>query len=214
VRVAPESRCLLSWSLVGFLFCATPTHAQFLQIQLLRPPQWKNYCLEVHIRRRSLAKSPIFLPVTQGIVIDASVTDSTNTLEQGTGLAWFSVYGIDDIIDPRAAPLAPGESKQNTFCIRDTFPVVGSKGRRQVPLQGNLRIYATYALDEDAWRGRSEALVRAPPDDWNLLDLKKINGATIIIPIPCHKGATKAGCTSPPPIFSGEHGIRIPDFPE
>jgi hypothetical protein len=74
------------------------------------------------------------------------VTDATNTLGQGTEVAWLPVYGMSDIIDHNVTRLAPGETKRDTYCLWDTFPVVDSekKMRRQVRLQGNLRIYASY----------------------------------------------------------------------
>lgn len=189
---------------------------QPLEIHLANPPHWKNFCLEVSIRRTNRSKSPIFLPSFAGVLINSSVTDATNTLGQGTGVAWFTVYGMSDIIDRSVTRLAPGETKRDTYCIRDTFPVVDSekKMRRQVRLRGYLRVYARYYREAPNWqisKQQREEMAQTPPSKWKNAD--RLNGGSVMteIPIPCPEGASKPDCTIPPPIFQGEHGVPIPD---
>src|SRR5215475_13201615 len=93
--------------------------SQALEIWIASPPHWKNYCLELTIRLTNRSKAPIFLPSFAGVLFYSSVTDATNTLQQGTGMAWFLVYGMSDIIDSSVTRLAPGEAKRDTFCIWD-----------------------------------------------------------------------------------------------
>jgi hypothetical protein len=193
--------------------------SQPLEIHLANPPHWKNFCLEVSIKRTNRSKSPIFLPSFGGVLINSSVTDATNSLRQGTGVAWFTVYGMSDIIDRSVTRLAPGEAKRDSYCIRDTFPVVDSemKMRRQVHLQGRLRIYASYYREAPNWqisKQQREEMAQTPPSMWKNAD--RWNGGRVMteIPIPCPEGASKPDCTIPPTIFPGEHGVSTPDVGE
>ncbi len=190
--------------------------SQALEIHFANPPHWKNACLEVSIRRTNRSKSPIFLPSFAGVLIYSSVTDATNSLGQGTGVAWFTVYGMGDIIDRNVTRLATGESKRDTYCICDTFPVVDSekKMRRQVRFQGSLRIYASYYREVPNWqisKQQREKMAQTPPSMWKNAD--RWNGGSVMteIPIPCSEGASRPDCTIPPPIFQGEHGVPIPN---
>jgi hypothetical protein len=193
--------------------------SQPLEIHLANPPHWKNSCLQVSIRRTNRSKSPIFLPSFAGALISSSVTDAPNSLGQGTGVAWFTVYGMSDIIDRRVTRLAPGESKRDTYCIGDTFPVEDSerKMRRQVRLQGRLRIYASYYREAPDWqisKQQREEMAQTPPSMWKNAD--RWNGGSVMteIPIPCPKGTSKPDCSAAPPIFQGEHSVPIPDVGE
>jgi hypothetical protein len=173
----------------------------------------------VSIKRTNRSKSPIFVPSLAGVFIDSSVTDATNSLGQGTGMAWFSVYGMSDIIDPSVTRLAPGATKRDTYCVWDTFPVVdsGKKMRRQVRLQGNLRIYASYYREAPSWqtsKPQREEMARTPPTKWKKADRWTGGSVMTEIPIPCPKGATKPDCTLPPAIFQGEHSVPVPDVGE
>jgi hypothetical protein len=191
--------------------------SQPLEIQLANPPHWKNSCLEVSIRRTNHSKSPIFLPSFAGVLIYSSVTDATNSLGQGTGVAWFTVYGMTDIIDSqRVTRLAPGESMRDAYCIWDTFPVVDSekKMRRELRVQGRLRIYASYYREAPNWqisKQQREEMAQSPPSMWKNAD--RWNGGSVMteIPIPCPESASKPDCSIPPPIFQGELAVPIPD---
>jgi hypothetical protein len=189
---------------------------QPLEIRLANHPQWKNRCLEITVTRTNRSTSPIFLPLFSGLVVYSSVTDASNTLGQGNGLAWLPVYGMSDIIDPGTRRLAAGQTRRDTYCIGDTFPVVDSekKIRRKVRLQGNLRIYASYFREAPDWqisKQQREEMAQTPPSQWKNYD--RWNGGRVMaeISIPCLTGANKPDCTTPPPIFQGEHGVPIPD---
>ena len=193
--------------------------SQPLEIRMANPLRWKNYCLEVSIIRTNRSKSPIFLPSFAGVLIYSSVTDATNALGQGTGVAWLPVYGMSDIVDPSVTRLAPGGTKWDTYCIWDTFPVVNSekKIRRQVRLQGNLRIYASYyreAPNSQISKQQREEMAQTPPSKWKNADRWSRGRVMTEIPVPCPKGAGKPDCTIPPPIFQDEHSVPIPDVGE
>jgi hypothetical protein len=196
-----------------------PAASHPLELRLTKPLQWRNDCLEINLERRNRSKSPIFLPNTQGILIYSSVIDTTNTLGQGIGVAWFSIYGLGDIVDPRLTRLAPHERKRDSLCLQDTFPVIGSPtGRRQVRLQGSVRIDASYVLDENAWNNQWNQVERTlsgnGSSEANNAGAWRPEQVMIEIPIPCKKEASKQGCASPPPILRGEHHIPIPDIPQ
>jgi hypothetical protein len=176
-----------------------------LEIRAANHPHWKNYCLEVSVTRTNRSKFPIFLPSFGGVLIYSKVTDTAITMGQGTGVAWFPVYGMSDIIDPSVTRLAPGETRRDTYCIWDTFTVVDSekKMRRQVRLQGNLRVYASYyreAPNSQISKQQREAMAQTPPSKWKNAD--RWNGGRVMteISIPCPKGTSKPDCTIPPPI--------------
>jgi hypothetical protein len=125
---------------------------------------------------------------------------------------------MSDTIDPSVTRLAPRETQRDTYCIWDTFPVVDSekKMRRQIRLQGNLRIYARYYREAPNWqisKQQREKMAQTPPSKWKNAD--RWNGGRVMteIPVPCPKGA-KPDCTIPPPIFRSEHGVPTPDVEE
>lgn len=186
----------------------TQTTARPLELRLAKPPQWKKSCLEISIERSNHSRYPIFLPHDEGIRIYSSVMDATDTPGQGAGLAWFSVYGPSDIRDDGLGRLGPNEIKRDDLCLWDTFPVDGSRGgRRQVRLQGSLRVYASFVLDDNEWRKQVERRQQGGASP----ELERI---VIEIPIPCKKAPSKGDCSSPPPISRGEHHIPIPDIPQ
>ena len=165
-----------------------------LEINLTKPPFWGNHCLWVSIRRANLSKSPIFLPVHEEILIDVSVTDPTNALGRGSGEVWLPVYGPGDVINSDVTRLAPGEARQDTYCLPDTLQIEDSitGTRREVRLQGKLRICAKYYLGTSKRRGDQP-------------QREQMNE----IPIPCPDGVDKAECATPPPIFAGECLVRF-----
>jgi len=121
---------------------------------------------------------------------------------------------MSDIIDLSVTRLAPGESRRDTYCISDTFPVVDSeKKTRQVRLQGNLRIYASYYREAPNWqvsKQQREEMAQTLPPKWKNYD--RWNGGLVLaeISIPCPKSAKKPDCTLAPPIFQGERTVPIP----
>lgn len=187
-----------------------------LEVRVVKPLIWRNYCLEVSIIRRNRSKVPIFLPFS-GIFIYSTVMDTTNVLGQGNGTAWFVVYGLSDIICSDVTRLGPGETKQDTLCIEDTFPVVNSetKMRRQVRVQGRLRISAGYFPAAQKWQisnAQREEMMRTPNAKWKNADRLKGASVSFEISIPCPKGIGRAECTIPPPIFQGERHVPVPDI--
>jgi len=188
-----------------------------LEIRLTTSPIWKDYCLQVSLQRVNHSKSLIFLPSFNGVLIYSSVIDTSNTLGQGNGLAWLPVYGSSDIVSPDVSRLPPGEEKQNLYCIPDTFPVVDAekKLRRQVRLQGKLRIYAGYYLEAPKWqisKAQREKMAVTSPDQWKNADIWSGSSVSIEIAIPCPAGSKGPDCSVPPPIFQGEHRPPIPDI--
>ena len=190
--------------------------SQPLEIHLANPPHWKKSCLEVSIRRTNHSKSPIFLP-SGALLVYSSVNDASNTLGQGNGLAWLPVYGISDFIDSSVTRIEPSQTRRDTYGIRDTFPIVDSEKniRRNVRLQGNLRVYGSYFREAPDWqisKQQREEMAQTPPSQWKNYD--RWNGGTVIaeIPIPCRsKDVSKPDCSAALPIFQGEHAVPNPD---
>jgi hypothetical protein len=218
--VAVATRFLLSSFLVACVAASgqqpptvTPDGSEILEIRLTKPLTWGQGCLQVGIERVNRSTSPIVLPPTpfEGIRVYSSVADKSNSLGQGAGEAWVLVYGWTDVVYREPKTLEPGSAKQNTFCIRSSFPV---KDRvmattRQIALRGTLRIYAEYyqlpagdkkeqAKNDSAGRTRSEVMLE--------------------LPIPCSSGIDEAECSSPPPILPRETyfltPVPEPPFPE
>jgi len=197
----------------------TDASSQPLAIRIGTPPQWKKHCLQISVTRANRSKLAIFLPSFGGLLVYSSVTDASNTLGQGSGVAWFLVEGMSDIIDRSVSRLAPGRAKRDTYCIADAFPVVDSerKVRRQVRLQGTLRIYANYFREAPDWqisKQQREEMAQTPPSQWKNYDRWNGGRVMIEIPIPCPTDANKPDCTIPPPLFQGEHVVPIPDVGE
>ncbi len=210
------------FSFLWLLVVSTPLHCQQpsasphlsslspLQIRLTKAPFWKNNCLWLNLSRENNSKSLIFLPMSGEIIIYTSVTDKTNSLRQGSGEAWVPVYGPGDVMFDDVTRLASGKVKQDTYCLDATFPVVdsGNQTRRQVHVQGKLRIVATYFLGAPDWKiskqqrermTKTDSSTRKNADRWN-------SGQIVIeFPIPCHEGAIKDECSIPPPVFAREH---------
>jgi hypothetical protein len=95
-----------------------------------------------------------------GLLVYSSVTDASNTLGQGNGLAWLPDYGISDIID-------------SSVTIR-----------RQVRLQGNLRIDASYFREAPDWqisKQQREQMAQTPPSQWKNYD--RWNGGQVVAEI-------------------------------
>jgi hypothetical protein len=194
------------------------SNSETLEIHLTKSPFWKNNCLWLSIGRVNHSKSPIFLPSFEGILINLSVTDPTNALGRGSGEVWLPVYGPGDAISSDVTRLAPGKAKQDTYCLADTFPVVDSekKTQRHVPLQGKLRLYASYYLKDpnrQIGRQKSEEAIKPPPSGGKNADRGDGGRIMIEIPIPCPDGVDKAECTTPPPIFAGECLVAFPFCP-
>jgi hypothetical protein len=182
-----------------------------LELKLTKGPLWKGNCLELSVQRTNLSKSSIFLDATyEGIKIYSTVSDTANTLGQGSGEAWMLVYGWTDVVS-EPIKLAPGARRQNTLCIAETFPVkeTGQEILRQVRVQGKLRIVAGYEIP--AWRiidqsqGKGRRTYVRMADNLNHWTFGEV---VLEILIPCPNGIGTNDCLSPPQIFPGEHDVR------
>lgn len=187
-----------------------------LEIRLTKPLAWKNYCLQVSITRINRSKSPIFLPFF-GIAIYSSVTDATNSLGQGKGEAWIIAHGNFGISSSDVTRLGPGEARHDVYCIGDTVPVVNhdKKMRRQVRVQGHLRISASYLPEAQEWqisKAQREEMMLTPPSKWKNADRSNGGSVALEVPIPCPRGVSQAECGVPPPVFDGESAVMIPDI--
>jgi len=121
-----------------------------------------------------------------------------------------TVYGPGDVIFDDVTRFAPVKVKQDTYCLDDTFPVVdsGKQTRRQVHVQGKLRIIATYFLEAPDWKiskRQREQMAKTDSSTWKNADRWNSGQIVIEFPIPCHEDAKKDECTIPPPVFAGEH---------
>jgi len=182
-----------------------------LEVKVTKVPLWKDNCLELSIQQTNLSKSPIFLDAMyEGIKIYSSVSDATNTLGQGSGEAWMLIYGWTDVIS-EPIKLAPGASRQSTFCIAKIFPVkeTGKEALRQVRVQGKLRLIAGYEIPTwriiDQSQGKMRRTYVRIADNSNRWTLGEV---LLEIPTPCLNGASSSDCLSPPQIFPGEHDVH------
>jgi hypothetical protein len=122
------------------------------------------------------------------------------------------VYGWTDAFSSHSTSLAPGSGKQNTYCIEDTFGVkeTGTEKLRQVRLQGRLRIIADYEQivpRQKINEQKQKKMTRTYLWKGNDSDGWIIGEDTLEIPIPCPNRVANGDCTTPPPIFPGEHDV-------
>lgn len=194
--------------------------SQSPEIRLVRPPLWHDHYLEITVKWVIHSKSHIFLPPTPGVKMYSSVTKAKSTLELGGQEAWILVYGWSDVIESGGITLAPGSQGQNTYYIRETFPVkdMVTNATRQVRLQGRLRISTGY---ERILHGRSASCERGETltvpanvpyhlshGDHRVYFIDSEIGCsgqvTLEFRIPCPVGIANADCSVPPPVFPGE----------
>jgi hypothetical protein len=187
-----------------------------LEIRLAKPLIWQESYLQVSIRLINRSEYPVFLSPTpfEGIEAYSSVTDSTNTLGQGTGEAWVMVYGWTDVIYLEPESPVPRLGSEKSFSIWESFPIVGAeKGTaREVPVQGRLRICVSYSQKRPESKTskkhaeqttRNYVAKKQDSDSWS-------SGTAVLeIPIPCREGVVETDCFTPPPIFQGEHEPRL-----
>jgi hypothetical protein len=186
-----------------------------LEIRLAKPLMWQGNYLQVSIRLINRSKYPVFLAPTpfEGIEAYSSVIDSTNALGQGTGEAWVMVYGWTDVIYLGPRSPIPRSGSEKSFSIWESFPIEGAeKGTaRRVRVQGKLRVCVWYSQ-----KLRGPKTSKHPEQTKGTLGTKKNNSdnwssgtAMLEIPIPCPSGVAETDCSSPPPIFQGEHEPRL-----
>ncbi len=105
----------------------TDASSQPLAIRIGTPPQWKKHCLQISVTRANRSKLAIFLPSFGGLLVYSSVTDASNTLGQGSGVAWFLVEGMSDIID-RSVSRRAGRNGI-PIALQTLFPLLIQRGR-------------------------------------------------------------------------------------
>jgi len=179
-----------------------------LEIRITAPLRWKGSCLQVSIDRVNRSAGSPYLPV-MGMLM----ASSTTSLVSGK-LKWFTVYGASDILDTSATPLQSGITQHNDYCVGPTFAVVDlkNKTRRQVPVRGKLRVYASYFLSEQDWHtneSQVEEMLRIPLSQWQAKVLRP-KAVTITVPIPCREPACNPNCDAPPFVQGNETEV-IPD---
>ena len=192
-----------------------PSGAPPLEICLAKPLMWQGNYLQVSIRLINRSKYPVFLAPTpfEGIKAYSSVIDSTNALGQGTGEAWVMVYGWTDVIylGPRSPIPRPGSEK--SFSIWESFPIEGAEEHtaRRVRVQGKLRVCVWYSqkLPTPKTSKRAEQTKGTFGEKKDNSDNWSTGTAMLEIPIPCPYEVAETDCSSPPPIFQGEHEPRL-----
>jgi len=184
-------------------------------LEVLTPefPQWKDGCLQLGIDRVNRSSDTLYL-LASGLIVSSSGINSVPPSGHNPELIWFPVYGVSDILDFSAVPLVPGETKHFETCVGPTFAITNIKKetRREVPLQGQLRIDEYYFLNkQDAltYKSQHEEMFRTPPSDWPKV-LQQPEVATLIMPIPCRESSCKPGCDEPPIVLDDEARM-IPD---
>ena len=182
-----------------------------LEIRLAKPPIWRDDCLEITVNRVNHSKRPIFFPseLFEGVEVYSSVTKAKNASELSGPEAWILVYGWTDAVGGEQRVLAPVREDQKTYCIKETFPVrdTVTNERRQVHLQGDLRISSNYKQKISHEKNGAER--QAVKDSETRVKARDLEGwrtgtSTLEIQIPCRRDAVKPSCSSPPPIFPGE----------
>jgi hypothetical protein len=186
------------------------------EVHITKAPRWKNACLQVSIDQVNRSSDPLFLPA-MGFFIQSSAIYTTTGSEDRNKIQWYTVYGASDVFDLSATPLAPGMTVHGDYCVGPTFAVVNAKKktRRQVPLRGKLRIYATYYASRQDWlshKSQMEEMNNTPPSNWpKLPKVLQPKVVTVIVPIPCRESACNPDCDEPPTVLEGE-GMVIPDM--
>lgn len=200
--------CMALGGLQGKMGDSAAKSLRPFEVRVTKPPRWKGSCLQVSIDRVNRSESSLYLPA-MGLVIASSATSVVSGK-----LKWFTVYGATDILDTSAAPLPAGMTQHNDYCVGPTFAVVDvkNKTRRQVPIRGKLRVYASYFLSERDWRtnqSQIEDSLGVPPDKWQGKVLRP-GEVTITVSIPCRELTCNPDCDEPPLVQGNETEV-IPD---
>jgi hypothetical protein len=184
-----------------------------LEVRITEPLHWKNGCLLVSIDRVNRSSAALFL-AENGLIVASSGINAVSPSGHNPEVNWYPVYGVSDIRIFIAQPLAPNEAKHDALCVGPTFPVTDMKKetRREVPLRGQLKIYAYYFLTQQDWltnRSQQEAMLRTSSE--NRPKVLEPELTTAIMTIPCRESGCNPGCDGPPVVFDGEARI-VPDI--
>ena len=189
---------------------AQPT--ELLEIRITRALQWENGCLQISLELVNRSTASLFLPM-QGLNIASSAKLSRSVAGQSDEEKWLTVNSGSEIVVLEAKRLAPGESAHDSYCVAESIAVISlqRKTRREIRVQGKLRIHQSYFLTEQDWlthKAQREQMFRNPPSKWP--KLLKPQVSTIEMPIPCLKAGCNAQCIEPPLVLEGENPV-IPD---
>ncbi len=185
-----------------------------LTVKLSAAPRWVNGCLDVSMDRTNQSPQTIYIP-QMGLQISTSAREVSEDTGERRGLTWISVYGVSDIVDWEAQPLAPGAAIHDNECLGPSIRIANlkKKTRRDIPLRGMLRIDASYFLTEEDWKkneSQHEEMLRTPPAQWNTIVIKNPIDVRIDVKIPCRGADCASHCDAPPLILPGE-GRVFPD---
>jgi hypothetical protein len=187
-----------------------------LQVRITSPPRWENGCLTVRVDRTNQSSVPIFLS-DMGPYLDMALDVSTPEASTANEYEWVNLHGVSDIISLDGAPLAPGVTVHDNFCLGPLVWVVNLKKetRREIPVRGQLRVRVSYFLSEDALKRYKDWFNESPPyraarESHDLPADIAPKWATVFAEIPCSDATCKSGCGKPPTGIAGE--VRpVPD---
>jgi hypothetical protein len=189
-----------------------------LELRLVVPLRWQSGCLNVNIDRINHASSTLFLP-HHGLYIYSSVVEVPNEAGKKNGVEWINVYGLSDLGDWDAEPIAPGETVHSEYCLAANVAVVNEEAetRREIPIRGRLRIDAFYFLTKEDWetnRSQKEEMLKLSDDELKRMNVLYPQVNAIILPVPCSEAAgCAANCETPPDVLYGEMRV-VPDVYE
>jgi hypothetical protein len=172
-----------------------------LEIRLGSPLTWENGCLVISLYCTNHASAPLFLP-NRGIYIDTSVSESPDETGMKDGVEWVNAYGLSDIGDLGAEPIAPGATVHDEYCLRPTVAVVNRarKTHREMQLRGKLKIKAYYFPTESDWlasKHQHERMFDMSEEELHRLKVLYPQVNTLVSVIPCRKTDCPSVCDKP-----------------
>jgi hypothetical protein len=185
-----------------------------LEVHITAPLRWENGCLNVSLDRVNKSSTPLFLP-DRGIYIDMSVTEVPDESGKKRGVEWINLYGVTDIGDFEAEPIAPGKATHSEVCLGPTIPVTNLEKHtwREIAVQGRLRIDAYYFLTKEDWltnRAQHEEMLKLSEDELKQMKVLNPQATTIFSAIPCSDKSCAPNCEEPPTVLYGELRL-VPD---
>jgi hypothetical protein len=223
-RESPWPKILSALSLTLVLATAVPCEGHLqkempspLELRIRAPLKWKKGCLILSLDRINHASSTLFLP-HHGLYIFTSVTEVPNEAGKKNGVEWINVYGLSDIGDWDAEPIAPGKAVHNEYCLAAKAAVVNieQKTRREIPVRGRLRIDAFYFLTKEDWEtneGQKEEMLKLSDDEVKRMNVLYPQINSIFLLIPCSEVGCAVNCETPPDVLYGEARV-VPDVYE
>jgi hypothetical protein len=188
-----------------------------LEIRIRAPLKWKKGCLILSVDRINHAPRTLFLP-HHGLYIFTPATEVPNEAGKKNGVEWINLYGLSDIGDWDAEPIAPGKTVHSEYCLAANVAVVNEeqKTRREIPVRERLRIDAFYFLTKVDWetnKGQKEEMLNLADDELKRMNVLYPQINTIFLPIPCSEVGCVVDCETPPDVRYGEMRV-VPDVYE